>query len=240
MISTARFSLDRSTMSKQRQQDRSAIEKLARRVKVFTSEPLFYAIYLALIWIGAKLRSTIYSKLLNAPGLNMGPDCAVRGMRRISIGRSVSVYGGLWLEAVENYRGQSFSPRIYIGDRVSFSKDVHITCIEHITIGNDVLFGSRVYVSDHNHGRYAGVQQSHPDEPPAERALSPGGQVIIESNVWIGDNVVIVGPTRIGTGVIVAANSVVKGDIPPFIMIAGAPAKTIKKFDLELKIWRRI
>lgn len=220
--------------------DRQLLSKISRRVRVFTSEPFPHAIFMFLIWVSAKLRSAIYSSLLNAPGLHIGPNCAIRGIKNITIGRDISAYSGLWLEAVQIYKDQSFTPQIYIGDRVSFSKDVHITCIEHITIGDDVLFGSRVYVSDHNHGRYTGLQQSHPDEPPAVRALSHGGQVIIESNVWIGDNVVIVGPAIIGAGSIIAANSVVKCDIPPFMMFAGAPAKPIKKFDIKLRIWRKI
>lgn len=213
---------------------------MAQRARTFASEPLPWAMYLTLSWMFAKLRSAFYSNLLNAPGLNVGRRCTIRGMRRISMGRSVFIYDGLWLEAIQNYRGQSFAPKISIGDRVSFSKDVHVTCIERIDIGNGVLFGSRVYVSDHNHGRYAGERQSHPAEPPAERELAPGGPVIIEDNVWIGDNVVIVGPARIGAGTIVAANSVVKGDIPSSMMIAGAPAKPIKRFDPELKIWRKV
>ena len=156
------------------------------------------------------------------------------------MGRSVSIFGGLWLEALQTYKGQSFDPKISVGDRVAFSKDVHISCIDRIYIGNGVLFGSHVYVSDHNHGRYAGDHQSNPDEPPAERELALGGAVIIGDNVWIGDNVVIVGPTRIGAGTIVAANSIVKGDIPSFMMIAGAPAKPIKQFDSSKKVWSKL
>jgi acetyltransferase-like isoleucine patch superfamily enzyme len=227
-------------MSESIKPSRGALDKLAQRVKMFASEPLPWAVCLTFSWVIAKLRSSFYSYFLNAPGLNVGPGCSIRGMRCISMGRSVSIYGGLWLDAVSYYRGQSFAPKILIGDRVAFAKDVHVTCIERIDIGSGVLFGSRVYVSDHNHGRYAGEYQSHPDEPPAERELAPGGPVIIEDNVWIGDNVVIVGPARIGAGSIVAANSVVKGDIPPAMMIAGAPAKPIKRFDSELKIWRKI
>jgi acetyltransferase-like isoleucine patch superfamily enzyme len=214
--------------------------KLSRLVASFSAEPLPYAIYLVLVWAVAKIRSVTYSYLLDSPGLNIGPNCAIRGISRISVGHSVSVYSGLWLEAVQFYKGQEFTPKICIGNRVAFSKDVHITCIESVTIGDDVLFGSRVYVSDHNHGRYVGVHQSHPDEPPADRVLSQGGPVSIGSNVWIGDNVVIIGPACIGNGAVVAANSVVKGDIAPFTMIAGAPAKPIKKFDREIHIWRKI
>lgn len=214
--------------------------KLARRIKLFTSEPLPWALYMLGKWGVAKLRSAMYASLLKAPGLNVGPRCAIRGSKCITMGRGVSIYGGLWLEAVQHYRQQSFSPTIIIGDNVSFSLDVHITCVERIEIGKGVLFGSRVHVSDHNHGRYVGPGQSHPQQAPAERELAMRGAVIIEDNVWIGDNVIILGPVRIGAGAIVGANSVISSDVPAAAMVVGAPAKVVKQFDGELNLWKKV
>lgn len=214
--------------------------KLARRIKQFTSEPLPWALYMLAVWAFAKFRSRMYASLLKAPHLNVGPRCSIRGTECITMGRDISIYGGLWLEAVQHYRQQSFSPKIIIGDNVSFSLDVHITCIERIEIGNGVLFGSRVHVSDHNHGRYVGSDQSHPQQAPAERELAARGPVIIEDNVWIGDNVIILGPVRIGTGAVVGANSVISTDVPAASMVVGAPAKLVKKFDDELNVWKKV
>jgi acetyltransferase-like isoleucine patch superfamily enzyme len=216
------------------------LDKLGQRFKVFKSEPIPWSSYLTYLWLKNKIRSAYYARLLKAPALNIGSGCSIRGLRCIKIGRNVSIYGGLWLEALNNYRGQRFDPTILIGDGVSFSKDVHVTCVKSVVIGSNVLFGSRVYVSDHNHGRYSGINQSYPDTAPADRELALGGAVVIEDNVWIGDNVVILGPARIGAGSVVAANSVVKGDIPSATMIAGAPAKAIRRFDAEMKIWKKI
>ena len=214
--------------------------RLARRIKQFTSEPLPWALYMLCAWVFSRLRNKIYAKLLKAPGLNIGPRCSIRGTQCISMGNNISIYGGLWLEAVQHYREQSFTPTIIIGDNVSFSLDVHITCVDRIEIGNGVLFGSRVHVSDHNHGRYTGLGQSHPAEPPAERELAKRGHVIIEDNVWIGDNVIILGPVRIGAGAILGANCVVRGDVPAATMVAGAPAKAVKQFDEKSNMWKKI
>lgn len=214
--------------------------RLARRIKMFTAEPLPWALYMAGVWAFAKFRSAMYARLLKAPGLNVGPRCSIRGTQSISMGRGVSIYGGLWLEAVQHYREQSFEPSIVIGDNVSFSLDVHITCVERIEIGNGVLFGSRVHVSDHNHGRYTGPGQSHPQQAPAERELATRGPVFIEDNVWIGDNVIILGPVRIGAGAILGANSLISADVPAATMVAGAPAKAIKRFDPELNLWKKV
>lgn len=206
-------------------------------VKKLNAEPFPWVLYLLLNVFISKLRSQIYAKVLNAPGLYMGSRSTIRGYRRIKIGNNVFFNDGVWIEALEQYGEQTFSPRIEIGNSVSFSKNVHLGCIDQILIGNGVLFGSQIYVSDHNHGCYVGEHQSHPDEAPAIRALSSSGAVIIEENVWVGDNVTILGPSTIGRGAIIAANSVVKGDVPSFSMVAGSPAKVVKKYDFSKKIW---
>jgi len=114
---------------------------------------------------------------------------------------------------------------------------VHISAIASIAIGNHCLFGSRIYVSDHNHGSYRGEQQSSPEEPPIHRLLGGGGPVVIGENVWIGDNSVIIGPATIGRGAIVGANSVVRGVVPSNTMVAGTPAKPIKIFNSKTGSW---
>lgn len=52
--------------------------------------------------------------------------------------------------------------------------------------------------------------------------------VIIDNDVWIGDNVTILGGIHIGNGVAIAANSVVTKDVPPYAIVGGNPAKVIK------------
>jgi len=218
----------------------SQFSRIKQRVKIFSSEPLLLSILLTIFWISIKLRSYYYSRLFRTKDLNIGPSCSIKGIRNILMGRGISIHSGLWLEAVTQYRGQSFSPLISIGNNVAFSRGVHITCIQFISIGKNVLFGSNIYVSDHNHGCYSGEIHSMPDEPPAERKLIFSGPVVIEDNVWIGDNVVIVGPVRVGEGSILAANSVIKKDVKARTIVAGIPAKPIKKFNSESNIWVRI
>ena len=189
--------------------------------------------------LARRLRSRLAAWCFGAPGLILGPGCELLGVRHVRWGRDVSVRSRLWLEAVTAYAGQRFTPVIRIGDRVAFSDDVHISAIERIEIGQGVLFGSRVFVSDHNHGRYGGEAQSAPRQPPTERPLTLRGPVVIEDNVWIADGVNIVGPARIGYGAILGANAVVRGDVPPHCMVAGSPARVVKQFDAASGRWER-
>jgi len=184
-----------------------------------------------------RLRSIVFGYALRAPKIFVGPGCIFIGSRFIKLGSRISIFRGMWLEAVTQYQGYIFSPLIIIGNDCGFSDSVHITCIERIEIGNSVLFGSRVFISDHNHGAYTGDFHTPPTEPPAMRRLYSGGAVVIEDNVWIGDNVNIIGPVRIGYGAVIAANSVVRKDVPPRTIVAGAPARVIKIYNESICKW---
>lgn len=188
----------------------------------------------------SRMTSAVMALQLAAPGLRLGPGCRVIGGRHISFGSGIYAERNLWLEAVTSYRSQRFHPEIAIGDHVSFSDGVHISSIENIVIGRHSLFGSRIYVSDHNHGIYRGELQSPPEEAPAHRLLGGGGPVVIGEKVWVGDNSVIIGPATIGGGAIVGANSVVRGMVPSNTIVAGVPAKPIKKFNSNTGSWEKV
>nr|MBP3283449.1 CatB-related O-acetyltransferase [Treponema sp.] len=71
--------------------------------------------------------------------------------------------------------------------------------------------------------------------PPDKKDLPLKGDTIIGNDVWIGQNVTILPGVHIGDGVIIGANSVVGNNVEPYTIIAGNPAKEIRKrFDPEL------
>jgi virginiamycin A acetyltransferase len=60
------------------------------------------------------------------------------------------------------------------------------------------------------------------------------GQILVGNDVWIGDNVIMLGGVRIGDDAVVAAGAVVTKDVPPYAVVGGNPAKVIKyRFDKE-------
>lgn len=208
--------------------------------RLFKANRLAIAVLLSARHSWTALTSAVMRLLLRAPGLHLGPRSRIIGVRHISFGKNIYVERNLWLEAVTSYGSQQFDPRIAIGDYVCFSDSVHISSIISITISQHCLFGSRIYVSDHNHGIYRGEHQSNPLEPPALRELGGGGPVVIGENVWIGDNCIILGPVEIGSGAIIAANSVVRGIVAPNTIVAGAPAKPVKQFNPRTNCWEKL
>ena len=71
--------------------------------------------------------------------------------------------------------------------------------------------------------------------PPSQNDLSIKGDTIIGNDVWIGQNATILPGVHIGNGAIIGANSVVGSNVDPYTIVAGNPAKPIRKrFDDEL------
>jgi hypothetical protein len=66
--------------------------------------------------------------------------------------------------------------------------------------------------------------------PPGgpESAVFSRGGIEIGSDVWIGDNVVLMGGIKIGDGAVVGVGAVVTNDVPPFSVVAGVPARQIR------------
>lgn len=159
----------------------------------------------------------------------------IRGKQYIDFGSNLTTGARCRFEV----HGSHKNKRLVFGKNVNVGYDVRISCCDKITIGNDVLMGSRVLIIDNSHGKYSGLEQDSPETPPNKRKLV-SRPITIEDNVWIGENSVIQQGVKIGIGSIVAANSIVTKDVPPRIMVAGMPAKAIKEFDLESKEWKRV
>ena len=72
-------------------------------------------------------------------------------------------------------------------------------------------------------------------EAPSAADMPFKGNTVIGNDVWIGQNAVILPGVNIGDGAIIGANSVVGSNISPYTIVAGNPAKVIRKrFDEEL------
>lgn len=158
---------------------------------------------------------------------NIGNDYIIKNPQFIEVGDNFSAMERFRIEAWDNYDGnQKFTPSIKIGNNVIFNTDIHIGCINSIEIGDNCLFASRIYITDHHHG------DTSPDAIsmiPSKRPLVSKGPVIIKNNVWVGEGVAIMPNVTIGENCIIGTNAVVTKDIPDNCVVAGIPAKVIKK-----------
>ena len=91
-----------------------------------------------------------------------------------------------------------------------------------------MLTGKWVTISDNNHG---GTDLEDLKINPQDRELISKGIVRIFDNVFLGDKSTVLSGVTIGEGAVIAANSVVTHDIPPYCVAAGVPAKIIKRLN---------
>lgn len=153
------------------------------------------------------------------------PPMRLSGGKYITIGEGC-VFGchGV-LIAWDRFMDDTFTPSIEIGDRVNIGDYFHITAINRIRIGNGVLTGRWVTISDNAHGT------TDPDtlsRVPMERRLFSKGPVIIGDNVWIGDKATVLAGVTVGEGAVIGANAVVTKDVPPYSIVGGNPARILK------------
>ncbi|MDI3318633.1 acyltransferase [Pinibacter soli] len=159
----------------------------------------------------------------------IGPRPYIKNPHCITIGNNFFALYNLRIEAVDQYFDNKFSPEIIIGSNVSINTDCHIGCIDKVVIGNNVMIGSRVLITDHEHGNTHTIEKN---VTPAKRPLTSKGPVIIGDNVWICEGACILNGVTIGEGAIVAANAVVSKDVAPYSIVGGIPAKEIRKLNV--------
>jgi acetyltransferase-like isoleucine patch superfamily enzyme len=109
---------------------------------------------------------------------------------------------------------------VFIGDYTRVG--LHNTIIGPVTIGNHVNLAQGITVTALNHNF------ENPDSRIDEQGVSTK-PVTIGNDIWIGANAVILPGVTIGDHSVVAAGAVVTKDAPPHSLVAGVPAKIIKK-----------
>ncbi len=185
------------------------------------------------------LRNFMISRKLGVTRINIGARSCLQGLSHIKMGEDFSAAESLLLIALTRHNGQTFSPKIVIGNRVRVSRNVQIGGTNSVEIGDNVLIGSGVLITDTNHGQYW-EKHSSPLIAPDLRPLDDNRRIVIEKNVWLGAGVVVMPDSFIGEGTVIGANSVVNGSIPPFAIAVGVPARVIRTFDFDTQKWIRV
>lgn len=180
------------------------------------------------------LRSVVYTGWLSSQFKRIGTGCRLAGEitlvngKHIVIGNKTVNGRRVILSAWHTYRDEHFQPSIIIGDNCNIGEGSHITAIDKVYVGNGVLTGKMITITDNSHGLFDPEDLSI---APITRRLRSKGPVIIEDNVWIGDKVVILPNVKIGKGAIIGANSVIVHDIPPYSTAVGVPGKVVKQLN---------
>jgi len=214
------------------------LKRLLRKMVLAALRPLFG------IW--EQLGEEDLPRFANAPkNLKIEkPRRVLCDTRRVFVGDDVGFGPGLLLMTIEQYPTtpmqnpegparfrQVFDPRITIGNRVTATSNLTISAMQDITIEDDVMFSSNVFICDGFHG------YENANEPYKYQKMGRIAPIAIKRGCWIGQNVVVMPGVTIGELAIVGANSVVTRNIPPRSIAVGAPARVIKRWDENIGKW---
>lgn len=135
----------------------------------------------------------------------------LQGVDRISVGDEVIIRDGAWLATEGGASSLTIGSNTYIGHRC------HLHSIDPVSIGAGCVLADNVMVSTTDHDR-------------VNRHLVHGtGPIIIGDDVFLGQNVVVLGGIRIGNGATVAAGAVVIRDVEAGAIVGGVPARVLER-----------
>ena len=160
------------------------------------------------------LRNVIYSSIVRCHFKSIGKGgrfcypLILNGGKNILIGDKFSLRERGRIEAIDLYQGVNYTPSIIIG--------------------NNVLLGSHIFISDHSHGK---LNKTDIKKVAIERRLYSKGNIIIEDNVWIGEGCVILPNVKIGQNSVIGANTVVTKDVPRNSIVVGNPGRVIRQIE---------
>ena len=170
-----------------------------------------------------------YATVGKGLSISANSNCKADEPGHIRIGERCEIFGTL----------QSMGKgKITIGDHCAVYNRSIIGSVNSISIGNCVVISNQVHIYDNN---------NHPTSPSVRRKMCMEGfhtdawrwehavskPIVIEDDVWIGENATILKGVTIGRGSVVACCSVVTKDVPPYTIVAGNPARVVKEITDE-------
>lgn len=152
-----------------------------------------------------------FSKTSGIGNIGYGDKCLIQGKKYIEFGEESWFGTGTELLV---YGSKKWNTCLKIGNKVHAQCRTRITCAKGIKIGNNVLIGPDVFITDHNHGM-------NPETGGYGNQELLINEVVIEDGVWLGQRVCVLPGTHIGKNSIIGANSVVTHDIPAYTIAVG-------------------
>jgi acetyltransferase-like isoleucine patch superfamily enzyme len=123
------------------------------------------------------------------------------------------------------YRVHGILERLHIHPTAIVNNALFNVSGGEITIGEYAFFGHEVAVLTGTHDVTKFGRERQTTFPRA------GRDVVIEEGAWVASHAMVLGPVRIGKHAVVAAGSLVLDDVAPYTVVAGRPAKVIKKIN---------
>ena len=169
--------------------------------------------------------------LLFARNVYFGKNIQIIGARKFYIGKNSTIGDSFWLN-INNSGPLDSKKVVYIGSNSNIGRH------NFFTVGNNLSIGDYFFSSCYCSIIGATHEISNPFKPYIiSEVIDLGAGIKIGPNVFMGSHSMISGSLNIGFGSIIASGSVVVDDVPPLSVVAGNPARVIKRFCLSSRKW---
>ncbi len=136
-----------------------------------------------------------------------------RGYGRIVLGR--------WVHLGDDNKLRAHEGTLRIGDKAVLGRDNVVNCYLDIEIGAATLVADWVYICDFDH-RTDDLARPIKDQGLVKTPVRIG------PDCWVGTKATVLRGSMIGRGCVLAAHTVVRGDVPDFSVVAGMPGRVVK------------
>lgn len=188
----------------------------------------------------SNLKEAIKRLVFRPRGLKMGAGSLIRrpwrilNPRYIETGERVQIGQHVILNALRGYNGVPINGHIRLEDDVYIGGYCQIHAMGRMNIGKGCVLSEHVYVSDTAH------RLDPKAGPIMQQPLTSKGPVTLGQNVFIGYGCSILPGVTLGDHCIVGTRSVVTRSFPAYSMIAGTPARLIKRYNTSTGLWEPI
>ncbi|HEY6142137.1 MAG TPA: DapH/DapD/GlmU-related protein [Flavobacterium sp.] len=156
---------------------------------------------------------------------HIGVPIFTKGLKRVTISERVRILPGL---RIETY-GKGV---INFEKNISIGQNFHITSAGNLIIEANTTILGNTFVTNIDHD-YTEIGKPILDQQMIVKETRIG------NNCFIGYGVAIQAGTILGKQCIVGTNAVVRGSFPDYSVIVGVPAKVVKRFNIETKVWEK-
>ena len=170
----------------------------------------------------------------------VAPGVTWRNARMIRFGRGITLERGVILDGLSR-TGVNIGDEVMIGaysivrasmlsslgEGLSIGKKSSLDAFSFIGAGGGVFIGDCVIMGQHVSFHAENHQYDRLDVPIREQGTTRQG-IVIENDCWVGSNVTFLDGAHVGRGCVIAAGTVVRGEIPEYSVVAGVPGRVIK------------